>query len=68
MSLRANAIRTLRHHTCVTRSCTNSDIPSSVVQDHMIMNSLSRAAKMMRDIIYRRPRLEHAKNLVSLIF
>ena len=31
------------------------------------MNSLSRAAKMMRDIFYRRPRHEHAKNLVSLI-
>ena len=30
----------------------------------MIMKSLSRAAKMMRDIIYRRPRLEHANNLI----
>ena len=32
------------------------------------MNSLSRAAKMMRDFIYRRPRLEHAKNLEFLSF
>ena len=32
------------------------------------MNSLSRAAKMMRDIIYRRLRIEHAENFVSLIF
>ena len=32
------------------------------------MNSLSRAAKMMRDIIYRKPRHEHANNLFSLIF
>ena len=30
------------------------------------MNSVSRAAKMIRDIIYRRPRLEHVNNLVSL--
>ena len=28
------------------------------------MNSLSRAAKMIRDIIYRRPRLEYANNLL----
>ena len=35
---------------------------------HKIMNSLSRAPKLMRDIIYRRPRLEYANNMVSLIF
>ena len=56
-----------RRHTCATRSCTNSDIPSFVVPVHKIMNSLSRAAKMMRDAIYRRPRHDHANNLVSLI-
>ena len=28
-----------------------------------IMNSLHRAAKMMRDIIYHRPHIEHANNL-----
>ena len=32
------------------------------------MNSLSRAAKMMRDIIYRRPRHEHANNFFFLSF
>ena len=48
--------------------CTNSDIPSSVVPVHKIMNSRSRAPKLTCDIIYRRPRLEHANNVVSLIF
>ena len=48
--------------------CTSSDIPRSVVPDHKIMNSWSRAPKLMRDIIYRRPRLEPANNVVSLIF
>ena len=32
------------------------------------MTSLSREAKIMRDIIYRRRHLEHANNLVSWIF
>ena len=41
----------------------NSDILITVVPVHKVMNSLCRAAKMMRDIIYRRPRLEHAKKL-----
>ena len=50
------------------RSCTISDIPSFVEPVHKIMNSLFRAAKMMRDIIYRRLRHEQANNLVSLIF
>ena len=53
---------------CMSPLKTNSDIPSSVVPVHKIMNSLSRAFKMMQDIIYSRPRLEYAKNLVSLIF
>ena len=48
--------------------CTSSDIPRSVVPVHKIMNSRSRAPKLMRDIIYRRPRLEPANNVISLIF
>ena len=44
------------------------DIPSSVVPVHKIMNSRSRATKLMCDIIYRRPRIEHTNNVVSLIF
>ena len=48
--------------------CTSCDIPRSVVPVHKIMNSRSRAPKLMRDIIYRRPRLEPANNVVSLIF
>ena len=44
------------------------DIPRSVVPVHKIMNSRSRAPKLMRNIIYRRPRLEPANNVVSLIF
>ena len=43
-------------------------MPSFAVPVHKIMNSLSRAAKMMCDIIYHRPRHEHANNMVSLIF
>ena len=46
----------------------NSDIPSFVEPVHKVMNSLSRAAKMMRDVIFRRPRHEHVNNMVSLIF
>ena len=38
---------------CTTESCIASDRPSklNVVSVHKIMNSLSRAAKMMRNII-----------------
>ena len=53
----------------ISRACGNpADIPSSVEPVHKIMNSRFRAPKLMRDIIYRRPRLEHANNVVSLIF
>ena len=38
---RVNAIRTQYRHTCATRSCVNSDIPSSVVPVQKTMNSLS---------------------------
>ena len=46
----------------------NSDIHSFVVPVHKTMDSLSKVAKMMRDIVYRRPRHEHVNNMVSLIF
>ena len=45
----------------------DSDRRSTVVPAHKIMNSLSKAAKMVRDIINRRPRLEYTNNLVSFI-
>ena len=48
--------------------CTSFDIPRFVIPVHKIMNSRSRAPKLMRDIIYRRPRLEPVNNVVSLIF
>ena len=48
---------------CATRSCTDFDRRRTVVPVHKIMNSLSSEAKMMRDILYRRPRLEHANKL-----
>ena len=35
---------------------------------HKIMNSLSIAFKMMHNIIYRRPLIEHTNSLVCLIF
>ena len=54
--------------TRATSSCKKSDRSRTVVPVHKIMNSLSRAAEMMRDILYRRPRLERVNNLVSLIF
>ena len=62
--------RYVRNVVTLARSglCTSSDIPRSVVPVYKIMNSRSRVPKLMRDIIYRRPRLEPANNVVSLIF
>ena len=66
--LTCNAIRTQRCQTCVTRSCMDSDRCSTVVPVLQIMNRHSRATKVMRGIIYHRPRLEHTNNVVSWIF